>query len=62
MAGMSTMYDVRRPPAVEVQRGSHEGKILFTVMNIRKQPALRWGPFVITEKQCLYNILAFTQR
>lgn len=35
--GMSTMYDVRRPLAVEVQRGSHEGKILFTVLN--EEPA-----------------------
>lgn len=42
MAGMSTMYDVGRPLAVEVQRGSHEGKILFMVLN---EAGLRWGPF-----------------
>lgn len=49
MTGMSTMYDVLRPLAVEVQGGSNEGKILFTVLNVRKQAGLRWGPFVISE-------------
>lgn len=58
-AGTSTMRDVHRPLAVEVRRGSHQGRVLFIVPSVRKQPALRWGPFVIAEKQSLYNILAF---
>lgn len=41
MTGMSTMYDVRHPLAVEVQQGSHEGRALFT--GPKKAPGIKGG-------------------